>query len=383
MEWIVLLIVLGVIATILLLSLWVIGPTEMGVFTFLGKIVRVEIKSGPCFGPPRPLGQVVRFPTTQLRLEYEALQPITRKGWYYQQIQKIENLKEKSKKEKVSPEKKKIEEELRAAEERLEEIKKEKPEDESEKCESIEIDKVGVTVYLRYPNKKENLEKALIIIGGAKDEQSLKKHYHDFVVGCLRDVLSKMPWRAVIENREHIALEMRLRFTEEGSPFILAGFKPEDIYVAITLIDLPDKLARLLSLPQEEFLKAEAAKREAEKRAIEAIGTVIEMMARARGKKAEDIQKEIESQPELKKEFLDLAKDLVVRKLGIEGRSYLDVRVDGAEGLERLLLNVLAVWQRMPMGATVGKETKKDAEKKEKIPDLEEVLEEIEKEEKK
>jgi len=72
-----------------------------------------------------------------------------------------------------------------------------------------------------------------------------------------------------------------------------------------------------------------------------------------------------------------------VRKLGIEGRSYLDVRVDGAEGLERLLLNVLAVWQRMPMGATVGKETKKDAEKKEKIPDLEEVLEEIEKEEKK
>jgi hypothetical protein len=39
-----------------------------------------------------------------------------------------------------------------------------------------------------------------------------------------------------------------------------------------------------------------------------------------------------------------------VRKMGIEGGAYVDIRVIGAEGIERMLLNALAAWRRMPTG---------------------------------
>jgi regulator of protease activity HflC (stomatin/prohibitin superfamily) len=132
---------------------------------------------------------------------------------------------------------------------------------------------------------------------------------------------------------------------------------------------------RTIGLP-EEYQEAAAAEKkrrfEAAARAAETVGTVIAMMAEARGKDPSDIQKEIEALPEMRKEFLDLAKDLIVRKLGIEGRSYLDVRVEGAEGLERSLLNALAVWQRMPMGNTGGRPKKPTTTPAEEIEEVEE-----------
>jgi len=110
--------------------------------------------------------------------------------------------------------------------------------------------------------------------------------------------------------------------------------------------------------PHPTYQEAAARRRqmelEAEGTAAETVGTVIEMMARVRGKKAKTIQKEIETDEELKKEFLKLSKDLVVRNMGIKGKAYLDIRVQGASGIERMLLNALAAWQRMPKGGTQG-----------------------------
>lgn len=121
------------------------------------------------------------------------------------------------------------------------------------------------------------------------------------------------------------------------------GMKLADRGIEIKEINLPPEYQKAAAMQRKlEFVAAA--------RSAETVGTVIEMMARVRGKKIEDIQKEIEAQPEMRREFLDLAKDLVVRKLGIEGRSYLDIRVQGAEGIERTILNALAVWQRIPMG---------------------------------
>lgn len=121
------------------------------------------------------------------------------------------------------------------------------------------------------------------------------------------------------------------------------GIKIEENGIQIKDIDLP-----------KDYQDAAAAQRrqqlEAGGRAAEAIGTVISMMAQARGKTEEEIKKEINRNKTMRREFLDLAKDLAVRKLGIEGRSYLDIRVQGAKGLERMILNSLAAWQRMPGG---------------------------------
>lgn len=118
-------------------------------------------------------------------------------------------------------------------------------------------------------------------------------------------------------------------------------------------VDMHGIQIRNVDMPEEYQEAAAAEKRqkfEAEGRAAETVGTVLATMAHARGVTVEEIQKEIKASPELQKEFLAFAKDLVTRKIGIEGGSYVDIRVQGAEGVEAMLLDLLAAWQRMPQG---------------------------------
>ena len=119
------------------------------------------------------------------------------------------------------------------------------------------------------------------------------------------------------------------------------GIKVQEKGIQIKDIDLPRDYQDAAAAQRRQELQAGG-------RAAEAVGTVISMMAQARGKPIAEIKSEIDASSEMRQEFLNLAKDLVVRKLGIEGKSYLDIRVQGAEGLERMILNALAAWQRMP-----------------------------------
>jgi hypothetical protein len=105
---------------------------------------------------------------------------------------------------------------------------------------------------------------------------------------------------------------------------------------------------------REALAKIRKLELEAEARAAETVGTVLRAMAQSRGKKVEDIQMEIENDPKLKKKFLQIANDLLVRKLAIEGKSYVDIRVMGARGMEKAILDALAAWKRMP-GGTIEK----------------------------
>ncbi len=126
------------------------------------------------------------------------------------------------------------------------------------------------------------------------------------------------------------------------------GIKLAEKGIEIREIDLPPQYQRAAGAKKEEELKAAG-------RAAQAVGAVIEMIAQARGKLANEIRAEIDISPELRQEFLKLAKDLIVRQLAIEGGSYLDIRVQGAEGIEKMILNALAAWQRMPLGRGIKK----------------------------
>lgn len=86
--------------------------------------------------------------------------------------------------------------------------------------------------------------------------------------------------------------------------------------------------------------------------AARTIGAVVESMAKARGKKPEEIQVEINQSPELQKEFLATAKDLIHRQMAIDGKSFIDIRTPDAKGgAEATLLALLTAWQRMPGGS--------------------------------
>lgn len=120
--------------------------------------------------------------------------------------------------------------------------------------------------------------------------------------------------------------------------------------------------------PPPEYQKASTqkylAEREAEKRSGETMGAVIQMMASVKGVEVDQIQEEIKNDPELEKEFRRFCQDLIHRKMAIEGGSYLDIRVAGAEGMEKSLLELIATWQRMPLGKSSQKEKLEDAKDK-------------------
>jgi hypothetical protein len=125
------------------------------------------------------------------------------------------------------------------------------------------------------------------------------------------------------------------------------GILIEENGIQIRDVTLPREYAEAAAREKQMDLEARGV-------AAETVGSVIAMMAKARNKKPEEIQQEIDRDKNMKKEFLNLAKDLIVRKMGIDGRAYVDIRVQGAEGIERMLLNALAAWQRIPRGR--GKE---------------------------
>lgn len=131
-------------------------------------------------------------------------------------------------------------------------------------------------------------------------------------------------------------------FKEEWGIEILEGG------IQIRDVNIPKEYARAAARQREMELEARGI-------AAETVGTVISMLAMARRRsdesieKAEErIRKEIEKDPKLKEEFLKMAGDAMIRMMGIRGKSYVDIRVMGAQGTERMILNALAAWKRMP-----------------------------------
>ena len=131
--------------------------------------------------------------------------------------------------------------------------------------------------------------------------------------------------------------------------------------------------------PPKEYQDAAARQKqmelEAKGTAAELVGAVIDGMAKSRGKTTEDIQREIDSNNETKKEFTGLMKELLIIKMGIEGNAYVDIRVKGTgtagettsiNSLEKMALDLLAAWKRMPSGGkTEGEGEKKKSSEEE------------------
>lgn len=131
---------------------------------------------------------------------------------------------------------------------------------------------------------------------------------------------------------------------------VLSGWGFELMRITITDFDLEPELVNARDIVHIRQRAAVAARFVAQQRAEESVGALIEMLAISRGRTAEEIRKEIDKDKELKKEFLAIAKDLITRRMAIDGQSFVDIRVEGTEGLEKTILDLLAVGKRMPKG---------------------------------
>lgn len=109
-------------------------------------------------------------------------------------------------------------------------------------------------------------------------------------------------------------------------------------------------LDKTIIAAREIVVKAEsslrAAQHEKERRAEETMGTLIEMLRIAEGVQPQTIKREIRRSPELKARFVQISEDLIHRRMAIDGKSFIDIRVSGAEGTEKALLDLIAVWRK-------------------------------------
>jgi len=141
------------------------------------------------------------------------------------------------------------------------------------------------------------------------------------------------------------------------------GIQIDEQEIGIFNVILPPEYQKALAAESKAKMEAKAVQTKAEIEAIarsaEIEGTfqkILKNRAKMEGKKIKDVYKEIETQPEKRKEIMDF----IMRKLGMESGSRFEIGVQGAEGVERMILNALAVWQRIPKGEQKTTKEKQD-----------------------
>lgn len=321
----------------LILSINIVGPKEMAVKVYLG-IPIGACDSGFRFVPflPGLHFYLERYPQKMYNLDYPAREVISMAGEY-------------------------------------------KGEGENEtKHYGTQILKVDAMVYLRFPrpSKKNDREKLIEILKShiPIEDKGLTDWTEESVVGAIRAAIGGMTWKEAIEDIKKVKEETDQIFKRADGALLQAGFLEEDLKIVIKEVRLPSKLEAALPKVDEARIEAEAAPFEAQQRAKETIGSVVQMMAEVRGQSVAEIQKEINGSKELREEFMKRCDDLIRREMSLKRGALTDIRVEGAEGVERTLLHLITAWQKMPQGKS--KEKKEDSNKNTEEDELDRKIQE-------
>jgi hypothetical protein len=124
--------------------------------------------------------------------------------------------------------------------------------------------------------------------------------------------------------------------------------------IQIRDVGLPAPYKEAAARRKQLELEAEARRTqfeiEAKTRAAEIMGTVIEAVVTASGRKREEVEEEFRRNPE---EFYRKHKTVIdnaMTKLSMEERAYLRIETPGATGALGDFLRLIGAWQRMPRG---------------------------------
>jgi len=122
------------------------------------------------------------------------------------------------------------------------------------------------------------------------------------------------------------------------------GMKLADRGVEIREINLPPSYQKAAAARKEEEMKATG-------RAEEIMGTVISSLARAKGLKEKEVQKEFTENPKSFYQKYQVIINNIMTKLSMEGKSYLRIETLGASGIEEFFLDLIGAWKRIPGGS--------------------------------
>jgi len=288
-----------IIAFIFWWMMWlkVVGPDEMAWKVVFGEAVQY-VQSGLTMVPRLPRCYLVRYPTTISEIVCPEINVITKPGKY-----------------------------------------------KGISYDSVSV-RITLVVYIQLPRTGENLLQ-LLKSKIYEDEEKFKEFVSNTVLGSARTALTGHTWGQINSDLETMRKETEKLLTEGDSGFLKVGFKEKDISLTIKEFHLPQSLESLLSLPDEERIKVKVAETQAEIKAKKSIGTMIHMMSEYTGKSLEDVKEDIKKDPALNKKFREFSEKLVNKGVAIEGGSYFEFSADGSQGLEKTVLNWIALASRM------------------------------------
>ncbi len=164
----------------------------------------------------------------------------------------------------------------------------------------------------------------------------------------VRDFLTTDTYEKLIKDTTRIDRGIWSRLTDEG---ILDEFK-DNYGVEIKKIEVKD------INPREEYreatMKAWLGEREAERQANEWVGMVLHSMAKSRGQSLRTIQREIQRDPALQKEFRHYAQQLNADLEKANMGAFFEFRAPDAKGIDASLLSFLALLSRGVPGKNSG-----------------------------
>ncbi len=152
----------------------------------------------------------------------------------------------------------------------------------------------------------------------------------------------------------------------------LEGWGLDLLRITVTDFDLGPKIVEARDEVQKKLRQTEVAEYEKIIRAKETVGSLIQMLAESTGKEYEEIQKEVESNTELKNTIQSFSKELITRRMSIDGKALTDIRVDGAQGIEKGLLEIMALWKAKVGSGNEGNPPNDD--KKKRLEDIRRVV---------
>jgi regulator of protease activity HflC (stomatin/prohibitin superfamily) len=125
----------------------------------------------------------------------------------------------------------------------------------------------------------------------------------------------------------------------------LEGWGLDLLRVAVTDFDLDTEVVQARQEVQKRLRQTEVAEFEKIVRSKETIGSLVQMISESTGREYKDIQNEINENPEFRKELTDFAKDMISRSTSLNKGALTDIRVSGAQGIEKGLLEIISLWK--------------------------------------
>jgi regulator of protease activity HflC (stomatin/prohibitin superfamily) len=185
----------------------------------------------------------------------------------------------------------------------------------------------------------------------------LNAHFRDWVATKSLDeilALRKEPAK-LLQDLKDLNRDLFEKVFEGEWGVLIEGIQIRDV-------GLPAPYKEAAARRKQLELEAEARRTqfeiEAKARAAEIMGTVIEAVVTASGRKREEVEEEFRRNPE---EFYRKHKTVIdnaMTKLSMEERAYLRIETPGATGALGDLLRLIGAWQRMPRGTQKEKRRK-------------------------